>query len=63
MYGPEIYFCYLTRSECKNCQTASLIGISVLILRPIYLDRYNMKDQNEEKQEDDKILLQKEIES
>ena len=63
MYGPEIYFCYPTRSECKKCQTPSLIGISVLILRPIYLDRYNMKDQNEEKQEDDKILLQKEIES
>jgi hypothetical protein len=47
----------------QNAKTPSLIGISVLILRPIYLDRYNMKDQNEEKQEDDKILLQKEIES
>jgi hypothetical protein len=47
----------------QNAKTPSLIDISVLILRPIYLDRYNMKDQNEEKQEDDKILLQKEIES
>jgi hypothetical protein len=60
MYGPEIYFCYPTRSECKKCQTPSLIGISVLIiLRPIYLERYNMKHQNEKSKRMIKLFFKK----